>query len=89
MAASEKTNTIPMDARTLKRIDRLAQAMSRSRAWVVKQALGRYLAQEEWFVREVQKGLKEADAGDVVDHEVVARKWERKRETSMDARRHS
>jgi predicted transcriptional regulator len=89
MAASEKTNTIPMDARTLKRIDRLASAMSRSRAWVVKQAMRRYLDDEEWFVREVQKGLKEADAGDVVDHEVVVRKWERKREASVDARRHS
>jgi predicted transcriptional regulator len=49
----------------------------------------RYLDDEEWFVREVQKGLKEADAGDVVDHDVVVRKWERKREASVDARRHS
>ena len=78
-----------MDAATLQRIDRLAQAMTRSPAWVVKQVLGRYLDYEEWFVREVQKGLKEADAGDVVDHEVVVRKWERKREASVDARRHS
>ena len=89
MAASEKNNNIPMDARTLKRIDRLAIAMSRSRAWIVKQAIKRYLNDEEWFVREVQKGIKQADAGDVVDHDAVVRKWERKREAAVDARRHS
>jgi predicted transcriptional regulator len=48
--------------------------MSRSRAWIVKQASKRYLNDEEWFVREVQKGIKQADAGDVLDHDTQSAK---------------
>ncbi len=89
MSAAEKTTTIRMDGRTLKRVDGLARAMSRSRAWVIKQALDHYLDYEEWFVRKVEGALKQADAGDVIDHEDLAKDWERKRETSLDARRRS
>jgi predicted transcriptional regulator len=88
MATAEKTTTIRMDNRTLKRVDGLARAMSRSRAWVIKRAIDHYLDYEEWFARKVEGAIKEADAGDVVDHEAVAKRWERKRETSMDPRRH-
>jgi predicted transcriptional regulator len=87
MAAGEKTTTIRMDTRTLKRVDGLARMMSRSRSWIIKQAIDRYLDYEEWFVREVNQGLREVEAGDVIDHESVVRKWERKRETSMVTRR--
>jgi predicted transcriptional regulator len=89
MAATDKTTTIRMDNRTLKRVDGLARAVSRSRAWVIKQAIDRFLDYEEWFVREVKHSLKEAEAGDLVDHDAVMRAWERKRETPVVGRRHS
>ncbi len=76
-----------MDSRTLKRVDGVARAMSRSRAWVINQAVERYLDYEEWFVAQVKEGLKEVEAGKVVEHEAVVKAWERKRATKMDARR--
>ena len=83
----EKTTTIRMDARVLKRVDGVARTLSRSRAWVINQAVDRYLDYEEWFAAEVETGLKEAKAGKVVEHEGVAKAWERKRAARMDARR--
>ena len=58
---AEKTTTIRMDSRTLKRVDGIANAMSRSQAWVINQAVERYLDYEEWFVDAVKQGetLKE------------------------------
>ena len=53
--SSEKTTTVRMEGRTLKRVDGLAHAMSRSRAWVINQAVERYLDYEEWFVGEVKQ----------------------------------
>jgi len=85
--AGEKTTTIRMDPRTLKRVDGIARAMSRSRAWVISQAIERYLDYEEWFVGAVKRGLKEAETGEVVEHEAVVRRWERKRGAKVDARR--
>jgi predicted transcriptional regulator len=77
--AAEKTTTVRLDARTLKRIDGLARAASRSRSWVVNQALERYLEYEEWFAEEVAKGIKDAEAGGVLDHGSLVKTWERKR----------
>ena len=87
MPASGKTTTIRMDSRALKRIDTLARAMSRSRAWVIKQALDRYLDYEEWFVREVKEALEQARSGNLMEHETVLGRWKPKRETSMDTSR--
>jgi predicted transcriptional regulator len=83
----EKTTTIRMDGRTLKRLDGVARVMSRSRTWVINQAIERYLNYEEWFVAQVKQGLKEAKAGKVVEHEAVVKAWEGKRAAKMDARR--
>jgi predicted transcriptional regulator len=76
-----------MQGSVLKRLDGIARAMSRSRSWVINQALVRYLDYEEWFVHEVKQALKEVDEGELVDHAVVVRKWEKKREASMVTRR--
>jgi predicted transcriptional regulator len=84
---AEKTTTIRMEGRTLKRVDGVARAMSRSRAWVINQAVERFLDYEEWFVAEVKLGLAEANAGQVIDHEAVVKSWERKRAAKVDARR--
>jgi predicted transcriptional regulator len=42
---------------------------------------------EDWFVREVKQALKEAEAGEVVDHEAVLEKWEHKRIAKSDRER--
>jgi predicted transcriptional regulator len=85
--SSEKTTTIRMNGSTMKRVDGVARAMSRSRAWVINQADERYIDYEEWFVAEVKEALKEVRAGAVVEHEAVMRQWERKRAGKMDPRR--
>jgi len=62
----------------LNRIDGLAKALSRSRSWVINQAINRFLAYEEWFVQEVTNGLTEAEYGEMANPEDVAarfRKW--------------
>ena len=85
--SSEKTTTVRMEGRILKRVDGLANAMSRSRAWVINQAVERFLDYEEWFVAEVKQALKEAERGRVVEHGTVSKRWERKRAAKVDARR--
>jgi predicted transcriptional regulator len=82
-----KTASIRMADEKLERIDKLARAMHRSRAWVINEAVSRYLDYEEWFIRQVEEGLKEAEGGELLDHEMVARQWEAKLEAEMDAHR--
>jgi predicted transcriptional regulator len=54
---------------------------------VINHAIERYLDYEEWFVGAVKQGLKQADTGEVVEHEVVAKAWEEKGAAKVDARR--
>jgi predicted transcriptional regulator len=68
---SAKTTSIRLDEKTLRRLDRLAHAMDRPRSWVLEQAIEHYLDYEEWFVREVERGIAEADRGHLVSHEDV------------------
>jgi predicted transcriptional regulator len=82
-----KTTTIRMGSRTLKRVDGLARAMSRSRTWVINHAVERYLDYEEWFVGEVKQALAEARGGGLVEHEAVVKAWERKRAAQVDTGR--
>ncbi len=73
-----KATTVRIDDDTLGRVDQLASELSRSRSWVIKQAIERFLNYEEWFVQEVKDGLKEVKRGEIAtDDEVAARfrKW--------------
>lgn len=70
-----KATTIRMDDAVLNRIDAMAKSLNRSRAWVVSQAIERFLGYEEWFVREVEAGLKEASRGEVASQEEVAARF--------------
>lgn len=65
--------SIRTDAAKLTEIDRLAQAQSRSRNFVVNEAIDRYLAEERRWAEKVQAGLAAAEAGDFAsDAEVDA-----------------
>ncbi|QXI13361.1 CopG family ribbon-helix-helix protein [Pseudomonas zeae] len=56
----------------------LAKATGRTKSYLAVDALREYLAREAWQIEEIQKALKEADAGDfATDEEVraIAEKW--------------
>lgn len=56
----------------------LAKATGRSKSFLAVDALREYLAREAWQIEEIQKALKEADAGDfatTAEVSAVAEKW--------------
>lgn len=55
-------------------IDRLAKISGRSRAVIAADALTDYVAWRIPQQIDLQKGLREADAGDLIDHETVMAK---------------
>ena len=73
-----KATTIRIDDDVLGRVDGLAKALSRSRSWVINQAIDRFLEYEEWFIKEVEDGLAEVERGEIAtEQEALARfrKW--------------
>ena len=73
-----KNISLRMTEDKIDRIDKLAKAMGRSRAWILNQATDHFLDYEEWFVQEVKDGLKEVEEGKIASQaEVLDRfkKW--------------
>ena len=79
MGCRMKSTTIRIDDKMLGSVDGLAtKLLSRSRSWVINQAIDRFLNYEEWYIKEVKDGLVEVERGEIAaDEEVVAkfRKW--------------
>ena len=79
-----KATSVRLDDETLKRVGQMAEAMDRPRAWLMSHAIKQFVEREEWFINEVEKGIKAADAGLLQDHEDLKAKWEAKRAAQMD-----
>jgi RHH-type transcriptional regulator, rel operon repressor / antitoxin RelB len=75
-----KVLTLRLDPKLRKKLDRLAEATQRSRAFLAAEAVREYVALNEWQIEEIKKGLREAEQGDfATDKEVQQslKKWTR------------
>jgi predicted transcriptional regulator len=81
---SLKATSVRLDEETLTRVGQMAEAMDRPRAWLLAHAIKQFVEREEWFIREVEKGVTAADEGRLVPHADVRAKWEARRATQMD-----
>ena len=79
-----KATSVRLDDETLTRVGRMAEALDRPRAWLMAEAIKQYVAREEWFIHEVEKGVKAADEGRLIDHTDIKAKWVAKRAAQMD-----
>jgi len=55
------------------KLTRLASEQGRDSETLVVEAVERLVNYDEWFLREVEKGLAAADRGEFVDHENVGK----------------
>ncbi|NLQ18262.1 ribbon-helix-helix protein, CopG family [Marinomonas sp. M1K-6] len=81
---SLKATSVRLDEETLQRVGQMADAMDRPRAWLMAEAIKQYVAREDWFIREVEKGIESADKGKLIDHCDIKAKWDAKRAAQMD-----
>ena len=72
MPAETVVLTVCIPVALQQQLDTVAQAMERSRAWVITQAREHFVAVQAWQVAEIHKALAEADAGDFAIAEEIA-----------------
>jgi RHH-type rel operon transcriptional repressor/antitoxin RelB len=66
--------TIRVDRKIKARLEKLAKVTARSKSWLAAEAIRAYIEVNEWQIAEIKTALKEADAGNFVDHAEVE-KW--------------
>ncbi|HFD33451.1 MAG TPA: ribbon-helix-helix protein, CopG family [Gammaproteobacteria bacterium] len=74
------TMTVRMAPQTRERLTRLAEAVNRSKSYILNQAIQEYLDTHEWQVLEIEKAVKHADSplAEWKNHDTVKTKWEKK-----------
>ena len=66
------TVTARLDTATQAQLEKLAAATSRSRSWLVAEAVRHYVAEQSWQVEAIQEGIRQADEGKFAsDHQVA------------------
>ena len=78
------TITVRIDDNIKSRLEKLAKATSRNKSYLVTHAIEDYLEVNEWQIKEIKAGIKEADAGHLIDHDAILKKWESGLENTMD-----
>jgi len=79
--------TLRLDAATRKRLDRLAKTTERSRAALAAEAVKQFIEINEWQIAAIQKGVRQADSGQFIDHAKLKAKWEKKLAVAVDKAR--
>lgn len=52
---------------------RMAAQQGRDTETLAREAIERFVTYDEWFLREVEKGVAAADAGEFVEHEEIGK----------------
>lgn len=78
------TITVRIDDNIKNRLEKLAKTTSRNKSYIVTHAIEDYLELNEWQIKEIKAAIKEADAGHLIDHDTILKKWESKLENTMD-----
>jgi predicted transcriptional regulator len=62
---------VPLNPELQAKIRRMAKRQGRASTALIVEAVERIVNYDEWFLREVDKGLAAADRGELVDHSEV------------------
>jgi predicted transcriptional regulator len=71
-----KPMEVQLNAETQAKLARIAAERGSDTQTLAQEAVERFVDHDEWFVREVEKGIAAADLGELVEHEEVGRRIE-------------
>lgn len=80
------TFSVRLDGETKERLEHLSKSTSRSRSYLVADAIREYIEINEWQIAEIKKAIKEADkpGAKFIDHDEITAKWEGKGAHKVD-----
>jgi len=67
----KQTISFRLDEDKVEALDTLAEALDRDRTYLLNEAVAAYLDLQRWHIEQIEKGIRQADAGKLVDHDRV------------------
>jgi len=75
----KQTVSFRIDSDKAGALDALAEALDRDRSYLLNEAVTAYLDVQHWHIGQIKAGIRQADAGTLVDHAAVKAAMARKR----------
>lgn len=72
MSDAKTTMTVTLPAGIKERLEGLARTTARSEEGLAADAISSYVELQEWQIEKIQRGIRQADAGEFVEDEEVA-----------------
>lgn len=76
---NKQTLSFRLDSNKVGALDALAEALDRDRSYLLNEAVAAYLDVQEWHIEQIKAGLRQADAGKLIDHAEVRKTMARRR----------
>ena len=71
--------TVRLDSETKDKLEELAKVTARSKSFLAaEEAIHDYIKINEWQIKAIQEGIRQADQCKLIAHEELVRKWEKK-----------
>ncbi|MGB8885223.1 MAG: hypothetical protein WCC87_00785 [Candidatus Korobacteraceae bacterium] len=67
----DKTVSFRTDSAKVQALDTLASLQDRDRSYLLNQAVDNYLELQQYHIALIEEGIRQANAGDLVDHSEV------------------
>ena len=67
----KQTISFRIDGDKVEALDTLAEALDRDRTYLLNEAVSAYLEVQRWHIEQIERGIRQADAGKLVDHSKV------------------
>jgi predicted transcriptional regulator len=65
---NKQTISFRLDEDKAEALDTLAEALDRDRTYLLNEAVSAYLDVQRWHIEQIERGIRHADAGKLVDH---------------------
>jgi len=67
----DKTVSFRTDSKKVEALDALASLSDRNRSYLINEAVDNYLDLQQYHIELIEKGIQQADAGELVEHSDV------------------
>ena len=75
----KRTISFRLDSDKVGALDSLAEALDRDRSYLLNEAVTAYLDVQRWHIDQIKAGIRQADAGELIDHAQVRKMWAKRR----------
>lgn len=75
----KQTLSFRIDSEKVGALDALAEALERDRSYLLNEAVVAYLDVQQWHINQIKAGVRQADAGKLIDHAEVRKTLARRR----------